>query len=159
MLWLNFYNAPDEQPRRHCFTAILQVRMRGLPSHSRRPQMFLAKPSGHSELLHRHGMERRSWQGTCLVLPPLTLLLRAVSFSNSCLARSRMLHSVLCLELFLPQSLLPQFTQVTGQMLAQQGRTSLAPQPPSQLLPPGTKSFLLPFFPTEAYQSHFLRPF
>lgn len=66
--------------------------MRGLTCHSRRLQMFrgrkggslaiLAKPTGRSELPHRHGMERRSWQGTRLMLPPLTLLLRAHAFSQ-----------------------------------------------------------------------------
>lgn len=68
--------------------------------------------------------------------PPLILSFRhtafLVFFQLTMLACFRMLlHSVLCLELFLPQSSLPQFTQVTWPNVSSTGRTSLTtPNPP-----------------------------
>lgn len=121
--------------------------------------MFLAKPTGHSELLHRHGMERRSWQGTRLMLPPLTPLLQVHEFFQ--LMSSPPQDVAFCsLSGIVPApELAPSVHPGHWPNVSSTGRTSLAPQPPSQLLPLGTKSLLPPFFPTEAYQSHFLRPF
>lgn len=117
--------------------------MRGLTLHSRRLQMFsgrkggslatiLAKPTGY----HSHGVERRSWQWTPSHAPPLILYFRHTAFllffQLTMLACFGMLHSVLCLELFLPQSSLPQFTQVTWPNVSSTGRTSLTtPNHPS----------------------------